>query len=302
MYPSIALVVFPQIVASDQGSSIWSWRDGGVAAIFVAFILGMVGNYVAQLLLERRRERAIRRMMREALMAEVFRDLKTLDSYENVFARVRDESDTVTWPSAELATSALEACLDPHSLALLSTYEQAKVPLLFRQLSGIRDDMREDWDAIRHASDPATRRREAVQRAVRIAETELPIVGTNLVDLLCHLCERQDRFASEHAAEVSARVVRAQVHYGTSLDRVWRTSDYRLMTDPPKSAPLALFAWRNDEPAKIPHGATVVVLHAPTGIDRTLDPKSTSWFGKAIEWSRIRLRRRSLEERKLDRS
>jgi hypothetical protein len=165
----------------------------------------------------------------------------------------------------------MENCLDPQSLALLSTAEQGKVPLLFHQLTEVRDEMRDAWLEIR--SNP---RNEAVVplrnwHIDRFLIQDVPIVAQNLVDMLCHVMAHQDRFASYHAATISASVISSEAEFGSLMDRVWRTSDLKRTVTGPRTANRALFAWRNDDPTQVPEGMRVVSLSPPEGGDYSID-------------------------------
>jgi hypothetical protein len=294
MQPMTVLAAIRRIVASDD-ESFWPHLTSGAGALFVAFVLGMVGNFLAQYALERRRESSARRAMREGLIAEAIDNLQIFDAYEKTFRQglqdVESGARVIRWPDASLRTAVLEACLDPSSLALLSAAEQGKVTLLSGQIASVRADMAEAHDTLSRLP----QRRGHYYR--RFLDYDMPGVGANLVDMLCSLLTEQDRFASGHAAELATRVLAATIDNGASPDRMWRSSDFRRSADPGLPGGVAL-VWRNDDlTVGSDFGTKLVELLPPNDFDRVGAERPRWWQSERLAKRKLERKRSSALER-----
>jgi hypothetical protein len=236
----------------------------------------MAGNYLAQWYAQYRRDRVIRRALREALTAEVIFNLEVMDNSERVLRKAIEKGAAI-WPDTAYSVNILSACTAPDVLGILTEAEQIKIPILFQQLT----ELREEFASVR-AQLLTMSEDYRLNRLSTLLNRAIPYPATNLMDLLCQLLEHQDRYSSERSIQMAAKLLPTTLGWSKRAPRLWRTSDLNRAQRASSELGSTLLVWKNDAPNLVPDGVDIIEITMGEMPFGTFEHKGRRWFERAM--------------------
>lgn len=219
-----------------------------VAATRFGFVLAIIGQQLSTLIEHNR----MRRTVREALALELAHDLSVLDEYMESF-QGNLSGQKQSRPLATQQTAILERCLDPAVSQLLTSRERIQSAVAFNQCLVLAERMGRTRNKLNEA--PSI----LLSESKYILNWILPVAGQTLINLLCEVLARQDRFAYSRTEWMQRQLLPLYESNAISSDRTWRTS-----TIPDGHWPDGfLIAWNHDDKERAPSRLLIVELRPP---------------------------------------
>lgn len=236
-----------------------AWGD--LAKIGATLLAGAILATLGTSVLTWRRNQIVRKTFRELVVVEIETNLNRLETIDRWLGKLQNTNAEPTLYRDRLSKTIMDSALQSEFITICSGMEAIQAGLS----SSYIDTLNSNLD---HLTTTIVERKRSYSDAVRIIRQGIvPAVGQTQFTLLVHVMNKQNRFVSNAAKELSRRFDPVRKAKAMNSTRVWRSSFY----DPKESSSSQIvIAWENDEADAVPTSVQLFVVSPPrdmTNID-----------------------------------